>query len=309
VATALRQKIASGQQDVLEIVKHRKDGSAFLSRLTVAPIFGNDGEVTACIGMESDVTVEAHRRDAIEHQREKMAALGRAMGGVAHEINNMLQPVSLLVQDVIDNDLVTPEGTAHLDTVLDCARNARNIIDGVLAFSRPASKSGEVHDFAKLLKEILPIAARGIAKTVELSLCAECPPLLIEMSRTKLTQILVNLVSNAASAMAGKGQLTIELDEDILPSSGVARKAARLRITDDGCGMDATTQDRAFEPFFTTKQIGQGTGLGLPLVYALVQETGGLIKLESKPDLGTTITILIPVTEASQSHIRSGGLA
>ena len=122
----------------------------------------------------------------------------------------------------------------------------------------------------------------------------ECPPLLIEISRTKFSQILVNLVSNAVSAMGGAGQLTIQLDEDVLESPAQARKAARLRITDTGCGMDATTQERAFEPFFTTKPIGQGTGLGLPLVYALVQETGGFIKLESKPGLGTTITILIP---------------
>ena len=97
--------------------------------------------------------------------------------------------------------------------------------------------------------------------------------------------------------MGGIGQLNIQLDQSSIPSSTGARKAARLRITDTGCGMDATTQERAFEPFFTTKPIGQGTGLGLPLVYALVQETGGSIKLESAPGQGTAITILIPAAK------------
>jgi len=290
----LGQAIAAGEQVEVEIVNYRKDGTKFLNRLTLAPIHDKSGKLTAFIGLQSDITFEAQRRDASEQQRAKMAALGRAMGGVAHEINNMLQPVSLLVQDAIDNHFVTPEGAGHLGIVLDCTRNARNIIGDVLAFSRPPSRSGEIHDFSTIFEEILPLAIQALTKHITLSLAMECPPLLIEISRTKFSQILVNLVSNAVSAMGGAGQLTIQLDEDVLESPAQARKAARLRITDTGCGMDATTQERAFEPFFTTKPIGQGTGLGLPLVYALVQETGGFIKLESKPGLGTTITILIP---------------
>jgi PAS domain S-box-containing protein len=296
-AATLTQKICTGAQAELELDMHRVDGSRFLSRLILAPILGEQGEVMACIGLQSDITSEAQRRDATEHQREKMAALGRAMGGIAHEINNMLQPVSLLVQDAIDHGRVTPEGAEHMGIVLDCTRNARNIIGDILAFTRPACRSGEIHEVSDVIRGILPIAIQGLARDVTLSLHIECPPLLVEITRTKLSQILVNLVSNAGAAMGGNGQLTIKLDEAPLPSLALPRRSARLRITDTGCGMDATTLDRAFEPFFTTKGIGQGTGLGLPLVYALVQEIGGIIKLESAVSEGTTVTILMPIAE------------
>ncbi len=98
--------------------------------------------------------------------------------------------------------------------------------------------------------------------------------------------------------MGGTGALTIHLDKEAGLQPMAEPEAARLRITDTGCGMDAVTLDRAFEPFFTTKPIGQGTGLGLPLVYALVQEIGGIIKLGSAPGAGTTVTILMPVSKA-----------
>jgi PAS domain S-box-containing protein len=297
ISLRLGRAISTGERVEVEIINYRKNGEKFLNRLFLAPVHDGTGRLTALIGIQSDITLQARQRDAIAVQREKMAALGRSMGGVAHEINNMLQPVALLVQDTIDNGLVSAAGVAHLDIVLDCTRNARHIIGDLLAFSRPAAPSGEIREFVATFKESLPVATLALPKAVVLNLCIECGPLLIEINLTKFTQILVNLVSNAVAAMGGTGELSIQLDGCWLPPMRVARKAARLRITDTGCGMDTTTLDRAFEPFFTTKPIGQGTGLGLPLVYALVQEIAGIIKLESAPGAGTTVTILIPIAE------------
>ncbi len=299
LARRLGRAIAAAEQIEVEIVNYRKDGTKFLNRLIMAPVHDKTGMLTAFVGLQSDVTLAAQRRDAIEHQREKMAALGRAMGGVAHEINNMLQPVALLVQETIDNHMVTAEGAAHMEIVLNCTRNIRHIIGDLLAFCRPASRSEEIREFVTSFREILPIAIQGLPKTVVLNLCIECKPLLIKINQTKFSQILVNLVSNAVAAMAGAGKLTIELDEAALSPLSVAQRAARLRIRDNGCGMDVVTLERAFEPFFTTKPIGEGTGLGLPMVYGLVQELGGIIKLESAAGEGTMITILIPIAEPS----------
>jgi signal transduction histidine kinase len=119
----------------------------------------------------------------------------------------------------------------------------------------------------------------------------------VTIDRTVFTQILLNLATNGAAAMAGRGELKIWLNEAAHASGdGVARqtRAACLRVIDTGCGMTKATLDRAFEPFFTTKPVGQGTGLGLPVVYGLVREMGGTIGLDSEPGAGTTVTIVIP---------------
>jgi signal transduction histidine kinase len=120
------------------------------------------------------------------------------------------------------------------------------------------------------------------------------------MNRTAFVQILVNLAINAAAGTDGQGELTITLEQDVRgfaeAQMGQQTSFVRLRVTDNGCGMDKATLDRAFEPFFTTKPVGQGTGLGLPVVYGLVREMGATIVLASEPNRGTTVTILIPAT-------------
>jgi signal transduction histidine kinase len=221
-----------------------------------------------------------------------MEALGRMMGGVAHEINNMLQPVALLAQDVIDQGLVADAGRPHLDVVLECTEKARQIIGDLLAFSRPTQRSVEALDPATLLQNSLRLVRQAVPPSLELSVRIEGQPPTIAINRTTFVQILLNLVTNAAAAMDGRGELTISLDEVCGQRD---RVFVRLRVVDTGRGMSKTTLGRAFEPFFTTKPVGQGTGLGLAVVYGLIHEMGGTITLDSEPGRGTTVTILIPV--------------
>jgi len=128
---------------------------------------------------------------------------------------------------------------------------------------------------------------------------------LIKINRTAFVQILLNLAINAAAATDGQGELTIALEEDVPQFADAEMRQhtsfVRLCVTDNGCGMDKATLDRAFEPFFTTKPVGQGTGLGLPVVYGLVREMGATITLASEPDRGTTVTILIPA-KSGETH-------
>jgi diguanylate cyclase (GGDEF)-like protein len=241
------------------------------------------------------ITIEAKHK--AEAQRQKMERIGQTMGGVAHEINNMLQPVTLLVQDVIDNELVIGDGKEYLGIVLDCSKKARQIMGDLLAFSRPTVSTTEIHDPIVLLHDSLPIVRQAIPSGLILSIRIEgCLPL-VKINRTTFVQILLNLAINAAAAMNGQGELTIALEEDVRGLGGAIghqTSYARLRVIDNGCGMDKATLDRAFEPFFTTKPVGQGTGLGLPVVYGLVREMGATIALASEPGCGTTVTILIP---------------
>jgi signal transduction histidine kinase len=127
----------------------------------------------------------------------------------------------------------------------------------------------------------------------------------VAINRTSFVQLLLNLATNAAAAMNHQGELSILLDDDVFePLVGAVAppiRFARLRVTDTGCGMTKATLDRVFEPFFTTKAIGQGTGLGMPVVYGLVQAMRGTIALRSESGRGTTVTILIP------QHFRTTG--
>ena len=303
VAEELRRTVASGRQTEIEVITKRKDNQKFLSRLTVAPIQDENGRVTACVSLQSDITFQAQTRDAIEHQREKMAAIGRSMGGVAHEVNNMLQPVVLLAQDVLDQELVSPDGRGHMEIVLDCVESARRIIGDILAFSRPTTPPEDLQDLAALLSNSIVLAKVAVPPTVSLVVSIEDRQLRVAVEPTKFVQILLNLIGNAVAAMDRRGRLTIALDEHwSCPadhSSDPQIRYARLRVMDTGCGMDALTLDRAFEPFFTTKPIGQGTGLGLPMVYSLVREMSGMIELASQPGQGTTVTILLTAADGT----------
>ena len=242
------------------------------------------------------ITIEAKRK--AEAQRQKMEMLGRTMGGIGHEINNMLQPMILLVEDVIDQQLVVGEGKPHLDIVLDCCRKARQIIRDMLAFSRPTASNTEIHDPVVLLHDSLPIVRQALPPDLVVTLRIEESLPLVRINRTTFVQILLNLAINAAAAMNGQGELTIALEQDVRGpeqgETGQPTRLVRLLVIDNGVGMDQATLDRAFEPFFTTKPIGQGTGLGLPVVSGLLRAMGATIGLASEPGCGTTVTILIP---------------
>jgi PAS domain S-box-containing protein len=292
----MRRAIAAGEAAEVRLQNYHKNGSQFLNNLILAPIHDDAGQLTAYIGLQSDVTLDAKRKEA-ETQRQKMEALGRMMGGVAHEINNMLQPVTLLVQNVIDQDLAVGEGRPQLDIVLDCSLKARHIIGDLLAFSRPTLRSTDTLDPVELLHDSLRLVRQAVPPGIRISLDVGGKPPPLRIDRTTFVQIMLNLATNAAAAMNGAGELGITLEE-VLPGAvdgpGQASGGIRLRVSDTGCGMDRTTLDRAFEPFFTTKPVGQGTGLGLPMVYGLIREAGGTIVLESEPGRGTAVTILLP---------------
>jgi signal transduction histidine kinase len=191
--------------------------------------------------------------------------------------------------------MVVDAGKLQLDIVLDCSKKARLIIGDLLSFSRPVTPTSQVHDPVVLLNENLPLVQKLIQSEIVLAVRIEGRPAPVEINRTSFTQILLNLAVNAVGAMNGRGELTIVLDDALaggeeLQGSGFVR----LLVIDTGCGMDKATVDRAFEPFFTTKPVGQGTGLGLPVVYGLVHEMGGTIAIDSELGIGTTVTILIP---------------
>ena len=307
VLAQISEALRHGRPAEVRLTNYRKDGSTFLNQLLLAPIHGPGGELAAYFGLQSDVTLEAKHR-AAEQQRQKIEVLGRMMGGVAHEINNLLQPIMLLGQEILDEGLARDAGISHMELLLDCGKRASQIIGDLLAFSRPDARRTETVDGGTLLTDSLRLLRQAVPPTLYLDLRLASPSPSLAVDRTAFTQILLNLVGNASAAMEGRGDLIIALDRVLAslntePDRRAERWCARLRVLDSGHGMDSATLDRVFEPFFTTKPVGQGTGLGLSVVYGLVSEMGGRIMLDSVPRQGTTVTVLFPIRDGIIDHV------
>ncbi len=243
-------------------------------------------------------------------QAQKMEALGTLAGGVAHDFNNILAAI-LGNAELARQDL--PDGAAVHRSLLEistAARRGRELVRQVLAYSRQQPMAPEPVDLTQVLAETCVLLRAGIAPKIELlQTCgADMAPILADS--TQLSQVLLNLGTNACHALQGQaGRIEFRLDQlppgdgripaELAPlcaARGVA--AVRLQVQDDGCGMDASTRARIFEPFFTTKQVGSGTGLGLSVVLGIVQAHGGVIEVDSAPGAGTTFTLYFPAMAA-----------
>lgn len=285
---AIDKALAEGVSADIRLLNHRKDGSIFLNRLVVMPIRDGAGTVTAFLGMQQDITEEARLEEA-DRQRQRVEALGRMMGGVAHEINNLMQPIALLGQELLDRHRADGDAE-YLDVILDCTRKSRRIIGDLLAFTRPGKRVSVSLPAGSLLHDALTLVRKAVGPGIDLRVETRDGDIPVQADKTAFTQVLLNLAVNGAAAMGGTGILSVSLRGE---GRGAARRV-RIEVNDTGCGMDRATLERAFEPFFTTKSVGQGTGLGLSVVYGLVKEMQGEITLESAPGRGTKAVVLLP---------------
>jgi signal transduction histidine kinase/transcriptional regulator with GAF, ATPase, and Fis domain len=266
------------------------------------PVRAPDGR-TAWVGcIVSDVT-EERRASALLVQAERMQAVARVAGGVAHEVNNMMTVITGF-SGFLEGSL--PAHDPRLGDVAEIRRaadRAAGITRQLLAYSRQQVLQPTPLDLNALVRRNLPVLARLLGDGVRLTLREDPDLAQVRADASQLEQVLVNLALNARDAMEGQGTLTVVTDtavvgEDQRQHSPGPRMApgryARLTVTDTGEGMDAVTRDRVFEPFFTTKPSGQGSGLGLATVYGIVKQSGGFIWVASEPGQGTSFRIYLP---------------
>jgi two-component system cell cycle sensor histidine kinase/response regulator CckA len=255
-------------------------------------------ELCTALGMLT-LHYERARAELVETQRvleqtRRIEALGKVAGGVAHDFNNMLTVMqgNLELLRMNGGDAAGPK--PELDEMESAIRQAARLTSQLLAFGRRAPIQAEAIDVRSVVEGTVDLLRKVIPKEVELTLSATEGSFATEMDRALLEQIVLNLVTNARDAIAGSGHIRVALDRAAAPVP-----TARLRVEDDGVGIDEAVAGRIFEPFFTTKPLGQGTGLGLATVQGSVTQLGGSIRVESRPGRGTTFEILLPLTVPS----------
>jgi signal transduction histidine kinase len=246
---------------------------------------------------------EAQRRRLQEQlrQAQKLEAIGRLAGGVAHDFNNFLTVIQGRAQLILRSLEPSDKSRSDIELIDITAGHASEIVRQLLAFGRNQVLEPRILDLDVLVADMERILAPLIGEDIMLVIVQGAALGRIKADPTQLKQVFMNLAANARDAMPQGGRLTIET-ANVEVDSAFAREHpgasvgphVRLTVRDTGAGMDAGTMTRVFDPFFTTKDVGKGTGLGLATVYGIIKQHGGYISLESAVGRGTTFAIYLP---------------
>ncbi len=265
-----------------------------------SPVKDDDGRIIGFVGIARDVTERVSLQDQLL-QAQRVEAVGRLAGGVAHDFNNMLGVIIGNAELALSK--VSPEDPVHnrLNQIVTAARRSAEVTRQLLAFARKQTIAPKILDLNEAVAGMLQMLQRLIGEDIDIAWLPQADIWPVRIDPAQLDQLLANFCVNARDAIGGVGKVTIEtgmvsFDEaycaehvDFLPGDYVL-----LAVSDDGCGMNKETKNRIFEPFFTTKQAGKGTGLGLATVYGIVRQNQGFINVYSEPDKGTTFRIYLP---------------
>jgi CheY-like chemotaxis protein len=247
--------------------------------------------------------VELERERALVQERldlaQKMEAVGQLAGGVAHDFNNLLAAIRNAVQLALYDVPVDSPARPDLEVAIQTAERAAGLTRQLLAFSRQQPRSVTAIDLAVLVRELMPLLRTSIPSNVTLRLTSQPIDGRVVADRSQLEQVILNLVLNARDAMPHGGQICLAVWVDHI------RQQVMFSVADTGMGMDDATKQRIFEPFFTTKPMGSGTGLGLSVVYGVVTQAGGMIRVDSELGRGTTMRVAFPYVAADDvSHTK-----
>jgi PAS domain S-box-containing protein len=286
----------------LEMRGQRADGTEFPIEVTVARLSGDRSAVVT--GFIRDIT---ERRTLEEQLRrsQKLEAIGRLAGSVAHDFNNILMSImgsaDLMLMDLTAEDPARAEANEIKQSVLRGAGLTRQL----LAFSRRQATSFRLFALGDVINGMETMLRRLMGPEIEFVISRPPEPAMVIADPAQIEQVVLNLVVNARDAMPEGGRVTVKVEEVELDEAaavaqveGRAGRYARLTVSDTGTGIDEQTRAKLFEPFFTTKEQGKGTGLGLSIVYGIVKQSGGYISVVSEPGHGAAFLIHLPIATA-----------
>jgi two-component system cell cycle sensor histidine kinase/response regulator CckA len=291
-----------------------KDGALIYAAWSFSPVTTKRGTITHVVATYRDTTEKRRLQEALVHS-QRLDAVGRLAGGVAHDFNNLLSVINgyceMLAAKVSDR----PEALREVNEIHKSGLRAAALTRQLLAFGRRQPMDARITNFNRIVQDNAEIMDRLIGSAGQLEI--ELDPELgnVRADHTQFQQVLLNLVINARDALRDHGRVTIGTsNRKINPRRNRSSVVPPgdyvcLSVKDNGTGMDAETQRHLFEPFFTTKAEGKGTGLGLALVYGIVQESNGYVLCHSALLAGSTFEILLPrVREPEDDPARSAPL-
>jgi PAS domain S-box-containing protein len=300
----------------LELEFLRKDGTTFWSECTLTLIRDKEGKPQSILGEGRDITerkrAEEERKKLKEQldRAQKLESIGTLAGGIAHDFNNLLMGIQgQASMMMLDLDVSHPHH-ARLKSIEEQVQSCSDLTQQLLGFAR----GGRYAVRPTNMNEIVEKTSGMFGRTKkEITIHRQYGKALwnVEIDRTQMEQVMMNLYVNAWHAMPGGGELSLETDNVFLADRGEGFPApgryVRITVSDTGMGMDAQTRERIFDPFFTTKGMGRGTGLGLATVYGIIQGHKGMIDVTSEPGCGTTFEIYLPATDKAIVREPSGG--
>ncbi len=298
----VHQENAAAHADSQKFMRH--DGQPFSVEYSARSII-RDGQVVGGVVAFLDIT---RRRMAEEQlrQSQKMEAIGQLTGGIAHDFNNLLAIIvgnlDLLASTGDENSaLRNAANRRRTDAALHAAERASLLTQRLLTFSRKKMLSPQVIDPGEMVSEMSEILHSTLGDGITINIDMAAPLWEVVLDPSQFENALLNLAINARDAMAGNGVLTLEIKNismdaplNIPRLQLPAGDYVRLSVRDTGAGIQPDILDKVFEPFFTTKDVGQGTGLGLSMVFGFVEQSSGYIHLESAPGIGTGVTLYLP---------------
>ncbi|HKE95282.1 MAG TPA: PAS domain-containing protein [Povalibacter sp.] len=275
------------------------------------PHFDEEGTIQGCFVAARDVT-EKRQLEAELRQSQKMEAVGRLTGGIAHDFNNLLAVIVGNMQLLARALRESPRLLRQADTAMKAAMRGADLTRRLLAFARQQVLEPRIVDLGTLIGGMYELLRRSLTGEFELRQVLEATAWPVRIDPGQLESSILNLVINARDAMPDGGVITISARNEVIAetageSSGdtvgaeppMPGEYAVLEVQDTGSGMSADVLKRVFEPFFTTKDVGKGTGLGLPMVYGFVRQSGGHVRIDSAVGVGTRVQLLLPRAAAS----------
>jgi len=311
--------ITSGKTWSGRFVNRRKDGTIYQEEAVISPVFGEDGEIINFVAVKKDITEKVNLENQLR-QSQKMEAVGRLAGGIAHDINNYLAALTgyaeIIKMKYRDDSFIQEKTGKMLETIF----KSSELITQLLAFSRKQPSEPRIVNPNKLLTRLKSMLARLIGERIEFHFYPAPDLWNVKIDPLHLEQVVVNLVVNARDAMPEGGRLLIEtknvvFDDDYLRRRPIVKSGeyVMIAVSDTGVGIPPEIQEKIFEPFFTTKGRETGSGLGLSTVYGIVRQNEGYIWVYSEPGRGATFKVYFPRCEEGEPDedldVRDGEVA